>query len=370
MARAAVGWRGQPAKPGVMYRSTLLVSAVAACLAGALLQAQQPGFRAAADTVPLYATVVHEDGEVARDLTRDDFEVYDNGRLQPITVFDAGERPISIVVMLDRSATMEPHAARVEAGARAFVASLRPDDRARIGTFGEYIRIRPDEFTSDRAVLQGLIDKSPLPSGATPLWRATSNAFDALANEPGQRVVLLFTDGRDTPAFSEHVTFDRILERVQREETMVYAVGLAYRCPSRSAIVGPGGVLAQMAPRGPLSRPAPLPRPPQPFPGMGRPPQPAPSLPSAQRRSNGCRETGPDPNLRELARVGGGGYFELRSTDDLLATFERVSHELHNQYLIGFAPPESDGQLHNIDVRVTRPGLSVRARRTYLAPSE
>ena len=154
---------------------------------------------------------------------------------------------------------------------------------------------------------------------------------------------------------------------------MVYAVGLAYRCSSRSSATGPGGVHAQMAPRGPFSRPSQFPRPPQvPFPGPTRPPQPAPNPVPAPRRSssNDCRETGPDPNLRELARVGGGGYFELRSTDDLRATFERVAHELHNQYLIGYAPPEADGQLHTIDVRVSRPGLTVRARRTYLAPSE
>lgn len=353
-----------------MFRTALLVSAAAAVAAGALLQAQQPGFRASAHTVSIHATVVDRDGQVAGDLTQDDFEIYDNGRLQPVTVFDAGQRPISIVVMLDRSATMDPHAARVEAAARAFVTNLRPDDRVRIGTFGEYIRIRPDEFTSEQATLHGLIDRSPAPGGATPLWRATNLALDALAQESGQRVVLVFTDGRDTPAFSEHVTFDVILNRVRREETMVYAVGLAYKCSS-SNNASSGGVWAQFRPRGPLSRPPQFPRPPQiPFPGRGLPPRPSP-LPTPRRSSSdGCRETGPDPNLRELATAGGGGYFELRSTDDLRATFERVAHELHSQYLIGFAAPEMDGELHTLDVRVTRPGLTVRARRTYLAPVE
>jgi Ca-activated chloride channel family protein len=80
-----------------------------------------------------------------------------------------------------------------------------------------------------------------------------------------------------------------------------------------------------------------------------------------------CRETGPDPDLRTLAVAGGGGYFELRSSDDLTATFERVARELHSQYLIGFEPPERDGRLHHLDVRVRRPGVTVRARRTYLA---
>ncbi len=347
---------------------------VAAVAAGVLLQAQQPGFRASAHTVSVHATVVDRNGDAIGDLTQDDFEIDDNGRRQPVTVFDAGLRPISIVVMIDRSSSMDPHAARVEAAARAFVTNLLPDDRVRIGTFAEDIRIRPDVFTSDVAVLHGIIDRSPEPGGATPLWRATARALDALASETGQRVVLVFTDGRDTPAFSEHVTFDAILHRVQREEAMVYAVGLGYRCTSSNGAAPGGGILAQFRPRGPQSRPPQFPGPPPqiPFPGRGIPPRPAPAPPQAPRRSSSanCRDTGPDPNLRELATAGGGGYFELQSSDDLRATFERVAHELHRQYLIGFAAPEMDGQLHTLDVRVTRPGLTVRARRTYLAPVE
>jgi VWFA-related protein len=345
--------------------------------AGALLHAQQPAFRANASTVSVHATVVDRTGHVIGGLTRDDFEVYDNGRLQPITVFDAGQRPISIVVMLDRSSSMQPNAARVEAAARAFVATLLPGDRVRIGTFADEIRIQPDGFTSEPATLYGIIDRSPAPGGATPLWRATNLALDALVPEEGQRVVLVFTDGRDTPAFSENVTFRDILTRVRREEAMVYAVGLAYRCgastPKRTPYGGGSGWY-QFGPRGPSQGPRqPMgPRPPVliPFPGRGLPPPRTP-VPTPRRPVEAeCRETGPDPDLRELAVAGGGGYFELRSTDDLTSTFERVARELHSQYLLGFAAPELDGELHALEVRVKRPDLTVRARRTYLAATE
>ncbi|ODS59617.1 MAG: hypothetical protein ABS36_01450 [Acidobacteria bacterium SCN 69-37] len=353
-----------------MSRTLSVVSLTAAIAASAWLHAQQPEFRVAAATVPVHATVVDSDGQLVGALGVEDFEVYDNGRRQPITVFDAGQRPISIVVMLDRSGTMDPHAARVEAAARAFVANLLPEDRVRIGTFGEYIRIRPETFTSDQAVLYGLIDRSPQPSGATPLWRATNLALDALMDEEGQRVVLVFTDGRDTPAFSEHVTFDRVLSRVRREETMVYAVGLAYRCEgtSRRRPYGGGPRWNQFRPGAPIS-----PQPPRfPGPARGLPPRaPESAAPAPTRQSsNNCRDTAPDPDLRELAAAGGGGYFELKSSDDLRSTFERVAQELHSQYLIGFAAPDLDGRLHDVEVRVTRPGVSVRARRTYLAGSE
>jgi len=58
----------------------------------------------------------------------------------------------------------------------------------------------------------------------------------------------------------------------------------------------------------------------------------------------------------------------LQAQDDLSATFARVADELHRQYEIGYRVPSLDGKVHTIEVRVTRPGLTVRARRGYLAP--
>ena len=78
---------------------------------------------------------------------------------------------------------------------------------------------------------------------------------------------------------------------------------------------------------------------------------------------------GPDPWMRELARLTGGGYFELTDADALGPTFARVADELHRQYLLGYRLPDRDGRQHQIDVRVRgRTGLEVRARKAYLAP--
>jgi hypothetical protein len=80
-----------------------------------------------------------------------------------------------------------------------------------------------------------------------------------------------------------------------------------------------------------------------------------------------CVESGPDQDLRELAAVGGGGYFELRSTADLRTTFARVADELHHQYLLAFSAARQDHALHRLEVRVRRPRMTVRARRNYVA---
>jgi hypothetical protein len=78
-------------------------------------------------------------------------------------------------------------------------------------------------------------------------------------------------------------------------------------------------------------------------------------------------ESGPDGDLRELAATGGGGYFELRSSDDLRTTFARVADELHHQYLLAFNAPRQDHTLHRLEVRVRQPHMTVRARRNYVA---
>ncbi len=80
--------------------------------------------------------------------------------------------------------------------------------------------------------------------------------------------------------------------------------------------------------------------------------------------------TRPDRHLAKLAEETGGGYFELRKTSDLASTFTRVAQELHSQYVLGFSPTNLDGKIHKLTVRVTRPGMRVRARKTYVASAD
>jgi Ca-activated chloride channel family protein len=87
---------------------------------------------------------------------------------------------------------------------------------------------------------------------------------------------------------------------------------------------------------------------------------------------NGSRQvrTKPDAGLKRLTKETGGGYFELETTTDLAPTFTRIAHELHSQYVLGFTPAALDGKLHQLTLRVKRPGLTVRARWTYFAAAD
>ena len=77
--------------------------------------------------------------------------------------------------------------------------------------------------------------------------------------------------------------------------------------------------------------------------------------------------TRPDAGLRKVAEETGGGYFELTRADELNSTFTRVAAELHSQYVLGFTPLAVDGKVHKLEVRINRPGLVARARKSYVA---
>ena len=79
------------------------------------------------------------------------------------------------------------------------------------------------------------------------------------------------------------------------------------------------------------------------------------------------QRTRPDRGLRKLADETGGGYFELKKTDELGATFTRVAQELHRLYTLGFTPTLLDGKEHKLEVRLKQPAMTVRARKSYIA---
>lgn len=273
--------------------------------------AQQAVFRSATTTVAIYATVTDREGRLVADLDEEHFEVYDNGVLQPLTLFRSDVQPITVVAMLDTSASMALNFEFLKVAAERFVLRLLPEDRARIGSFSDKIQISP-EFTGDRDALIRYIYNDIQFGNPTFLWDAIDTSMSALSTERGRRVVLVFSDGEDER--SQRVGFDDVIERAQRENYMVYAIGL------QSEILG--------------------------------------------------RRTRPDRDLRRLAAETGGGYFELSRTAELNSTFSQVADELHRQYVMGFTPQALDGTIHKIEVRTKVPGMTVRARQSYLASSE
>src|SRR5829696_4642965 len=121
----------------------LTCAALAVCLGVAVGAAvrQQPVFRGGSEAVRVFVTVTDRDGRLVTTLTQSDFEVRDEGKPQPITVFDNRPQPVRLIVMLDVSGSMEGNLPLLRAAAAELFTRLGPDDVARVGTFGHDVTI-------------------------------------------------------------------------------------------------------------------------------------------------------------------------------------------------------------------------------------
>src|SRR5436853_4352396 len=204
-------------------------------VASSLLCAQQDGqtqeqvFRSALKAVAVYVTVSDNEGHLVPDLSKDDFEVFDNGKKQEITLFDSGVQPITVVMMLDRSGSMIGNFSLVRSAAEQFVGQLLPADRARIGSFANRVQVDPRDFTSSQHDLLQILRTELQEPGPTPLWNAVNVGITALLHQEGRRVILVFTDGIDRPmnGSGNNVSLRDAMRRAEQEDVMVYAIGLA-----------------------------------------------------------------------------------------------------------------------------------------------
>ena len=287
--------------------------ALTLALVGPLAAEQAPTFRSGTQVVSLFATVLDAENRLVPDLTQGDFEVFDNDKGQPLIVFRSENLPITAVVMLDTSGSMTGTISLLKAAAEQFLLRLLPEDRAVVGAFNDKIEIGSG-FTNNRDKL--ISDVKDLDYGnGTRLFDAVNESLNALRGIEGRRVILVFTDGDDT---SSRVGRGTVLDRARAEEVMMYAIGLQSDYFDGVRMV----------------------------------------------RSK------PDSGLRRLADETGGGYFELKKTADLGPTFSRVAQELHSQYVIGFTPTQLDNRVHKLRVTMKQPGLTARARRSYVAAGD
>jgi hypothetical protein len=217
---------------------------------------------------------------------------------------------------------MSAYRPAVREAAAQFVSRLLPHDRVRIGGFSNRIVLEPDTFTGDQPALlaslggqAGRVDAG----GASPVWSAAAAGLAALQPETLRRVLVLLSDGHDAPARGQgSVDYDDVARRARDLDVLVHALGFVNRRPARS-----------------YNEPAVV--------------------------------VGPDRGLEALVDRSGGLYFEVDRSPDFVRIFTEIIEDLHSQYLIGVPVETRDGRRHDVDVRVRRPRVKVRAPGSFVA---
>src|ERR1700737_2393372 len=161
-----------------MHRGKRVGIAVAIVCAGSAIvfarkpaeQQAPPTFKSGTQIVSLFVTVADAQKRLVPDLTKDDFEVFDNEKLQSLVFFQNENQPITVVVMLDTSGSMTGTIQLLRQAAEQFIIRLLPEDKGRVGAFNDKIQFS-SRFTSDRDELVG--DGKVLDYGnGTRLWDA------------------------------------------------------------------------------------------------------------------------------------------------------------------------------------------------------
>lgn len=262
-----------------------------------------PQFTSSVNQVEIYASVTDAAGRPVEGLRLEDFEVREDGAPQRITVFSEGDFPLAAALAVDSSFSMTgDRLAVAKSAARIFLGALRPEDQSMLMSIGGRVSVIAPLSTDRERQFAAL---NALRSwGTTSLHDAIIGAIEQLQPAKGRRALIILSDGDDR--YSD-ATPDDVLARARRADVMVYPVALGRRLP---------------------------------------------------------------PLFTQLASLTGGRAFHERSTRRLPETLRTIAHELRKQYLIGYAPsrPAAAAERESwrdIDVRVTRPRVTVRARDGY-----
>lgn len=284
---------------------------------GAETHAAVPTFGVGVEVVSLSLAVTDPQGRPVSDVSAQDVAVFEDGRRQPICLFTREEWPITLVVLIDSSDSMNVVLPVAKAAARRLLGVLGPGDRAQVAQFSRRLTVRQD-FTSDRSALDAAVEAIRI-DGETALYDALYISLKDLVarrknGELERRALVVLSDGDDTASM---ITDDQVLDLARQAEVSVYAIGL------RQA------------------------------PEFDRPADPLPTY-----------------FLTTLARETGGRAFFPSQLDDLKGTYDRIATELRTLYGVAYVSsnPARDGSWRRIQIRTLRPNLLVRHRAGYYAP--
>jgi len=274
---------------------------------------QQPDLVIRSDVrlVLLDVAVKDRAGRLVPNLKKDNFTVLENGKPQQITVFAAGDVPVTLGILVDESRSMAPKRNDVLTAAGDLIRTSNPRDEFFVLNFNDDVRRGLPHgvlFSDNIDQLRAALDRG-VPRGRTALNDAVVDGINQLAlGTREKKALVLISDGGDNA--SKH-TRAEMFDLVERSQVTIYTIALA-------------------------------------------------------------DPTDPDWNpgiLKHLANLSGGEAFFLNDLSGLAETCQGIAKEIRTRYAIGYAPsPGKNGALRHIHVRVAvegRPGLVARTRTVY-----
>jgi Ca-activated chloride channel homolog len=344
--------------------------------------------------VSIPVTVMDRNGRFIPNLRQEDFRIYEDGVEHQVAYFASVEKPFTVALVIDTSASTRFRLEEIQDAALAFINQLRPDDRVIIVSFDEEVRVL-SQATNDRSRLREAISRVRT-GGGTKLYDAMDLVINRLlSREQGRKAIVLFTDGVDTT--STRANYQSNVRDAEEIDALIYPI----QYDTSQDVMGPGG-------GGGYPYPQPNPYPNR-YPQRRRMPRSSGDvwgnilggiLGGGRRGGGGGGQRGggviigggggggvygggtngsspedyrrANAYLNDLANKTGARVHRADTTRDLTQSFALIAEELRRQYSLGYYPKDvaQAGQRRQIRVRVNRPDLVVRSRDSYIAGSQ
>jgi Ca-activated chloride channel family protein len=253
--------------------------------------------------VILHATVLDKSGHLVTNLAQSAFEVYENGKLQPLKFVKREDIPVSLGLIVDNSGSMRDKRLKVESAALGMVKESNPDDEVFIVNFNDEAYLDQDFTSKIDEMKQGLtkIDSR----GGTAMRDAIRMSIDHVKEKAkkDKKVLLVITDGDDNASI---INLENLVQAAQESETIIYAIGLLSE-ETRGAAT------------------------------------------KAKRA------------LSSLVEATGGQAFFPKEVSEVESITHKVAHDLRNQYTIGYSPLDTalDGKYRTVKVVANGPNKPV-----------
>jgi VWFA-related protein len=308
-------------------------------------------------TVPV--SVLDHQGRFVPNLQRGDFRIFENGVEQSVAYFEPAEKPFTVALLLDTSASTHFHLQEIREAAIEFAKQLRPQDRVLIVSFNDEVLLLT-EATNDQGLIETVIDENANTGSSTRLYDAVHLTItDRLNKIKGRKAIVLFTDGVDTS--SQQATYQGTLREAEELDALIYPIqydtsdylrAMQNSGSAVTVVTTRHGIFGTTTSQQTYNMPANN--------GM---PMPGTTKAEYDRA---------DRYLHALADETGGRLYQANDTTQLADAFARIAEELRRQYSLGYYP-KSEGADNNarrdIKVRVKQADLAVKARDSYTRSS-
>jgi Ca-activated chloride channel homolog len=255
--------------------------------------------------VEVYASIHDQKGHFVDGLSRENFQVLEDGKPQQIAAFDSTSQSLSCAILLDTTGSMKEVLPRVKNSIVKLIDELGPQDSVAIYTFDQRLVIR-QEFTTDKNAAKRAALRTRA-EGATALFDALSEAAQELSQRSGKKVLILFTDGDDN---SSALNASAAIARAKKAGLPLYTIAEGEAMHSKD--------LRKL--------------------------------------------------LDDLSQRTGGAAYEVKKPGEIEQVFHEISEDLRHLYMISYRPPQgtNDGKWRKIELLVKGPkDYRVRAKEGY-----